>query len=746
MFKSVNDIILFQNNLRPINESLIFYYLNTVYLNLFMREETPNSDINEYNNKNLFSSTIKQKSNEKGITFRTFLQYFDIQEFMCERIFKYLDKSKTGKLSKNEFINGINTIFFGNLNDLYRLTFALCDFNEKNKIHKFNMKLILSYIPVETHEKQKEYLKNINTIVKNYFTNLDKQYPQENIKYGREISFDIYKNSIEEYINDKEAKNQINFNNNGAFLYFINIISYIYLNNPFNTENMNYCRFIKNKFLIKLPQTKIKPNAEKNNDKIPKIQSIQKLNESVKIDRSKNRSNSFHYSKKMNSEKINEDKLDFNDETLLVKDLSDKKLIIFNSEEQALKSSTQKDLTKFTLYKNQEENSSKGEEKEISGNNEEYAEICFKYCEEDNSKFLKKYFAVLRGKEILFFSSKLKNELCSIWNIAKTIIIAGEKTSVSKYNYYPIKFINYNKSYSILYLEGQEQQKNFEKRCAKLTNYLKIEDFFEIGDKIGQGQFGLVKKCIEKKTQKEYAVKIMVKSKIQKRDLGFLIQERNFMSLVKHPNIVSLIRDFEDEKCLYFVMEYFNGGDLSKYLEFSKKKERNLERLAAKVIKTIGYGIEYLNQFGIVHRDIKPENIVFGREDDIKSIKIIDLGVAITLPYGQQSSDPIGTLEYIPPEMYTHNPYTYKVDVWSLGILLYYLASGGIVPFDDEKNDETIMGKKVVFTHQEYPEKYFGDKSKSLMNLIDKALEKNPEKRINIHDFLSEEWLNKYSQ
>ena len=746
MFKSVNDIILFQNNLRPINESLIFYYLNTVYLNLFMREETPNSDINEYNNKNLFSSTIKQKSNEKGITFRTFLQYFDIQEFMCERIFKYLDKSKTGKLSKNEFINGINTIFFGNLNDLYRLTFALCDFNEKNKIHKFNMKLILSYIPVETHEKQKEYLKNINTIVKNYFTNLDKQYPQENIKYGREISFDIYKNSIEEYINDKEAKNQINFNNNGAFLYFINIISYIYLNNPFNTENMNYCRFIKNKFLIKLPQTKIKPNAEKNNDKIPKIQSIQKLNESVKIDRSKNRSNSFHYSKKMNSEKINEDKLDFNDETLLVKDLSDKKLIIFNSEEQALKSSTQKDLTKFTLYKNQEENSSKGEEKEISGNNEEYAEICFKYCEEDNSKFLKKYFAVLRGKEILFFSSKLKNELCSIWNIAKTIIIAGEKTSVSKYNYYPIKFINYNKSYSILYLEGQEQQKNFDKRCAKLTNYLKIEDFFEIGDKIGQGQFGLVKKCIEKKTQKEYAVKIMVKSKIQKRDLGFLIQERNFMSLVKHPNIVSLIRDFEDEKCLYFVMEYFNGGDLSKYLEFSKKKERNLERLAAKVIKTIGYGIEYLNQFGIVHRDIKPENIVFGREDDIKSIKIIDLGVAITLPYGQQSSDPIGTLEYIPPEMYTHNPYTYKVDVWSLGILLYYLASGGIVPFDDEKNDETIMGKKVVFTHQEYPEKYFGDKSKSLMNLIDKALEKNPEKRINIHDFLSEEWLNKYSQ
>ena len=92
------------------------------------------------------------------------------------------------------------------------------------------------------------------------------------------------------------------------------------------------------------------------------------------------------------------------------------------------------------------------------------------------------------------------------------------------------------------------------------------------------------------------------------------------------------------------------------------------------------------------------------------------------------------------------NQYSYKVDVWSIGILLYYLATGGTVPFDDEKMDESILGKKIVFTHQEYPERYFGDKSKSLITLIDKALEKKPEKRINIHDFLAEEWLNKFSK
>ena len=110
MFKSIEDIKNFQKKFSPSNDSLTFYYLNTIFQNLLMREESPHEDINEFNNKNLFSNTVKQKANEKGISFRNFLQYLDIQEFMCERIFNYLDKSKTGKLSKNEFVNGIYNI------------------------------------------------------------------------------------------------------------------------------------------------------------------------------------------------------------------------------------------------------------------------------------------------------------------------------------------------------------------------------------------------------------------------------------------------------------------------------------------------------------------------------------------------------------------------------------------------------------------------------------------------------------
>ena len=800
MFKSIEELKSFQKQLRPSSENYTFYYLNTIYQFLLMREESPGADINEVNSKNLFSNTLKQKANENGICFRNFLHYYDIQEFMCERIFKYLDKSKTGQLTKNEFVNGLDTIFYGNIQELYKLVFFMCDFNNNGKIHKFNMKLILSYIPVNTYEEQYKYIKYINKIIDNYFTDLDQKFPGKNIKIDKEINFDIYKNDIEEYIKENKNDNN-NFNNNGSFLLFINIISYIYLNNPFNRDNMNFCKFLKNKFLMKIPKkvnkTEIITNT--NNNIINNISNNNKENndkDQSGKNKGKNRSISLYNSKKKKNINLNNDKkgtnnnndLDFNkkvysDMELAKVNQGKKKLI--STEVKPEKEPRLKDIKidnlafsmnlneikkekyrlskkeiryeAFNLSPTKNRNPTKNRHNELeleqeleenNGNtiNNEYGDILYKYCEEDSSKCIKKYYAELRGKDILFFASKLKNELNTIWNISKCVIISMEKISISKYIYYPIKFINYNQSFCLVFFEEQEKRNLFIKKCEENTSYTRIEDLYEFKEKLGAGHFGVVKRCIDKRSGKEYAVKIMTKNKIKDKDLKFLIQERNYLLLIKHPNIVSLIQDFEDETSIYFVMEYFKGGDLSKYMKKIREnqKEKNLERIGAKIIRIIAQGVEYLNQFGIVHRDLKPENIVFGIEDDIKSIKIIDLGVAITLPFGQTSSEPIGTLAYISPEMYTQTPYTYKVDVWAIGILLYWLTSGGALPFDDEKNDEGIMGKKVVFMHQEYPEKYFGDKSKGLINLIDKALEKNPDKRINIHNFLDEEWLNKY--
>jgi tRNA A-37 threonylcarbamoyl transferase component Bud32 len=819
MLKSGNAIKEFQKSLKPSNKDYIIFYFNAIYHNLFMREETPNVDIKEYNYRSGFNNTSQQNISEKGISFKIFRQYFDVQDFICERIFKYLDKSKSERLTKTEFVYGLYTIFFGNMKELYEFIFFLCDFNDKNKIKKINMQLILSYIPVETEEKQYEYIKHIRTVLSRYFADLVNQYKSLEIKIEQEIDYELYEKDIENHL-DEEDKKEENLNSNGSLLLFLTLISYIYQYHPFIPENMNYCKYLNDSFLLKNNQNNqinqnnqnnqkqfklkipspvkrntkkfgtvhVKDNLfklinnnqiknEKINNVLPSLFNQKKENNLIfpKIDssRSSNQAKSLTKNKKKgNLEVFNRNEKRRKSIISLKTELQLQNLINENNNNNNLlkmnntiyqfgnelnnngsliernikhKSPVKQNRTKYILNC---ESIYSGNENNLVGEsnvNNDDTYLLFKFCDEDNSRKIKKYYACLQGKDIFFFSSKLKNDLLVIWNICGAIINIGEKTVVNKFNLYPIKFTYFNGSYSIIYFEEKEKQIEFAEKCQESINFVKIEDLYDFSDIIGRGGFGVVKKCIEKETGKEYAVKIINKKKLKEKDFDLIIKERNFMSLIKHPNIVSIINDFEDEDNLYFVMEYLKGGDLSEYLKNILKKEKNLEKISAKIIKIIANAVQYLNNFGIVHRDIKPENIIFKQENEIKSIKLIDLGVAITLPYGNKETEQIGTLDFIAPEILLNNPYCHKVDVWSIGILLYYLVTGGFLPFE-EKTDIEKLKKKIVFTYQEYPDQLFKDKSHSLKCLIDKALEKNPEKRININDFLKEEWLMKNSK
>ena len=153
-----------------------------------------------------------------------------------------------------------------------------------------------------------------------YFKNLDEKFPGKNIKIDKEIDFDIYKNDIEDYIKDKNNKNDNNnFNNNGSFYLFISLISYIYINNPINKDSMNFCKYLKNKFLMKIPKklnktehvtfpsntTNNNTNINNNTNNINKDKEKDKDKENNIKDelskyRGKNRSNSLYNSKKKN--------------------------------------------------------------------------------------------------------------------------------------------------------------------------------------------------------------------------------------------------------------------------------------------------------------------------------------------------------------------------------------------------------------------------------------------------------------
>jgi tRNA A-37 threonylcarbamoyl transferase component Bud32 len=788
---------------------------------------------------------------EKYIGIGTFNEYLGIQNLISERIFKYIDKSKKGLLTKNDFCVGLYQIFFGNLSELIKFTFFICDFNEDGKIYKSDMKLILSYIPKSFYSKysnQQDYIKEINQIIEDFFNELKK----DNISPD-EIDYNLYMYKVNDSINDNII--------NGAFYFFINLIKYIFINKPFNIEVIQSVNCLKNKHLLKVSLPKVqnvklnnplekksfnrsemfygRNNSDKNllklGRKTEKKYTDYKKNESIKnmnkilqkdlfstkniasifdveqkskknndnlkeeflgsnkkekyilkpdfntILDTKNRtikknasvgrlnsgkkilySNKLHFTNQKNNIKIQkfqknniENKTSYNgfncqsNKNVLpaINNFSQKNikqnLLNLNVKMPSIKLKSKLSSKECTLLKE----SKLTEELNKLNLEESFGCYLYKYSEEDYHVNFKKYYGVINKKEILFFSSNLKNELCTIWYCNNTVISIKKKTTFNKCIYYPIAIIHRNKEMSFLLFEEKETQIEFGKQLKMNIDNTNFEDKYETKETIGEGNFAVVKKCIEKKSGKIYAVKIISKNKLSKKDFDLINHEKNYMKLIKHPNIVSLIDDFEDEKYIYFIMEYYKGGDLYSFIYEHKKSEKNInEKTISKIIKTIAQSIQYLQYFGIVHRDLKPENVVFASKEDFSSLAIIDLGVAITLPYGAKSKEQVGTLDFTSPEVFTNKPYDHKVDIWSIGIILYILLTAGrIYPFDcnskDKKERDQIIGKKIVFLQQEYPDEFFGNKSKYLINLIDKTLEKSPDKRITIDEFLSNYWL-----
>ena len=882
---NINYIEDFENfrrkNIFNIPNVLFVQYLNVLFPNLVLREDnlSETKDLNRKTDLSSFYPVNNKHLLDKTISINTFSQYMGIQNLISERIYKYIDKSKKGKMSKNDFCEGLHQIFFGNIIDLTKLTFFICDFNEDNKIYKSDMKLILSYIPKNSKNlNQQEYIKSINKIIDEFFKEIKEEYSQSDEFNEEEINYNLYLTKINDAIDES--------NINGAFFLFINLIKYIFICKPFNYETIYSVNYAKNKHLLKANVQKImnlknvfqnknfamseryesshlsnnfnmtnsnninnseynklgivRTTAKKNTDykifennyNMEKMQKKNlfgnKSNSTSKNVREKFKIKNHNYivAKKKESDIENND--DFNKlmseldnktkynnnrnapknrmaggKTLSYNKLNNRTFRVSSKNNTIFIKSKENNGTEnknnilppiynYSPQKKRQKNNiiqispnknknlklmsstlklknkiispaslipmdNKYQNKNMDENDYNYINsekknehYLYKYSEEDNFyPSLKKYYAVINEKEILFYSSNLKNELCCIWNFNNTIISIPDKASVNKIIYYPIKIIYVNNVMSVVFFEDKEDQIEFGNILKLNIGNKNYNDEFEDKEKLGEGHFGVVKKCTEKKSGKEYAVKIISKKNLMKEDLELIIQEKNYMKLIKHPNIVGLIADFEDENYIYLVMNYYKGGDLYAYIKEYRNNDKLLpEKIIAKIIKIIAQSIQYLNYFGIVHRDLKPENIVFGNKEDISSLAIIDLGVAITLSYGQTNNEPLGTLEYIPPEIFTRKPYSHKVDIWSLGIILYILVTcGKIYPFDCDIKDkekgekEKIIGKKIVFLQQEYPTEYFGNKSKYLISLIDKALEKSPEKRISIDDFLNNYWL-----
>jgi serine/threonine protein kinase len=210
--------------------------------------------------------------------------------------------------------------------------------------------------------------------------------------------------------------------------------------------------------------------------------------------------------------------------------------------------------------------------------------------------------------------------------------------------------------------------------------------------------------------------------------------EIELMKFCNHKNIISYIDNYEDENTIYIVQEYMNKGDLFNYL---RREVLMDEKKIKTIIIQIAEGLKYLHEYGIIHRDLKPHNIIVCVDGSSIIAKICDFGLSKYIGVNGKGKGSSGTLHFTSPEVFSNNKYTSKVDVWSLGVVLYFLLFG-ILPFEDEENSKNVE-KKICKACYKIPDSR--TVSEDVKILLKACLEKEAEKRINISDFIDHKWF-----
>ncbi|KAF2547625.1 hypothetical protein F2Q70_00023669 [Brassica cretica] len=263
-----------------------------------------------------------------------------------------------------------------------------------------------------------------------------------------------------------------------------------------------------------------------------------------------------------------------------------------------------------------------------------------------------------------------------------------------------------------------------------------FKEFYSLGRKLGQGQFGTTFLCLEKGTGNEYACKSISKRKLlTDEDVEDVRREIQIMHhLAGHPNVISIKGAYEDAVAVHLVMELCSGGEL-----FDRIIQRGhyTERKAAELARTIVGVLETCHSLGVMHRDLKPENFLFVSREEDSLLKTIDFGLSMFFKPDEVFTDVVGSPYYVAPEV-LRKRYGPESDVWSAGVIVYILLSG-VPPFWAETEQgifEQVLHGDLDFSSDPWPSISDGAK-----DLVQKMLVRDPKRRLTAHQVLCHPWV-----
>ena len=251
---------------------------------------------------------------------------------------------------------------------------------------------------------------------------------------------------------------------------------------------------------------------------------------------------------------------------------------------------------------------------------------------------------------------------------------------------------------------------------------------FEVQKFLGKGSYGSVFRVKRISDGRVYALKETNVRHMSHEERAEAVNEIRLQASVRHPNVTSYREAFLDGQRLCIVMEYAPYGDLQRCI---RKREAHRKPFPEDLIWSyfiqVCMGIRELHRRDIIHRDIKAANIL---RTSPAIVKVGDLGIAKLLK-GALATTQIGTPHYMPPEVWKSRPYSFSSDVWSLGCLLYELATLR-VPFEARSLSE-LRFKVVRGKYNTIPRTY----SRELSRIIDMLLKVNAGDRPSLEQILT---------
>ncbi|KAJ8040509.1 Serine/threonine-protein kinase NIM1 [Holothuria leucospilota] len=277
--------------------------------------------------------------------------------------------------------------------------------------------------------------------------------------------------------------------------------------------------------------------------------------------------------------------------------------------------------------------------------------------------------------------------------------------------------------------ERVTEELNNDSRALKEITLGKRIGFYRIRNELGTGNFSQVKLGIHVLTKEKVAIKMLDKTKLDQKTQRLLSREISCMERLHHPNIIRLYEVIETLAKLHLVMEYAGGGELfTKITNDGKIPEPDGKLIFTQVVSAV----HHMHSKDIIHRDLKAENIFY---TGAGLVKVGDFGFSTYCKSDEHLNTFCGSPPYAAPELFKDEHYVgMPVDIWALGIMLYFMVTG-VMPF---RADTVAKLKKCIIDGQFTIPNHV---SSQCQELIRGMLKLDPSERLLAEQLTKASWL-----